>query len=311
MKKMIAAGLALIVAVALVIYLAFPELILEWGLNRERKAAGLHEKNIRVDDHEIVYLEGGPGEKETILMVHGFAANKDNWTRFAKYITPNYHVIALDLPGFGNSTYLEDAAYGMTDQARRLDRFVNALGLKKFHIIGNSMGGHISARYAINFPLKVLSLGLFNAAGVQSPEPSDMFKIISQNGKNPLIMESTDDFDRLLEFVFVKTPYIPGFVKKLLIKEAQKHRTGNQRIFQGIRAEGAGLEPDLPKIDVPTLVLWGDRDRILHVSSVQVLAKGLPKCSTVIMKDCGHIPMVERPDESAGHYKKFLIENRP
>lgn len=310
MKKKIAAGLALIVVLAVVVYLVFPELLLEWGLNRERRAAGLIEKSIRVDDHEIAYLEGGPGDKDTILMVHGFAANKDNWTRFAKYIPSNYHLIAPDLPGFGNSTYLEDADYGMTDQARRLDRFVNALGLKKFHIIGNSMGGHISARYAINFPGKVLSLGLFNSSGVQSPEPSDVFKIISHGGKNPLIMESTDDFDRLAEFVFVKPPYIPGFVKKLLIKEGRKHSAGNQRIFKDIRAEAASLEPDLPKINVPTLVLWGDRDRILHVSSVQVLAKGLPNCKTVIMKDCGHIPMVERPDETAGHYHDFLEENR-
>ncbi len=127
-------------------------------------------------------------------MVHGFSANKDNWTRFCKFITPNYHAVALDLPGFGGSTYLENESYGIIEQANRLDQFANAAGLKKFHIVGNSMGGNISARYSIMFPEKVLTLGLFDSRRFNIvPYPSEMRTRLSKGEPNPLIAGSTED----------------------------------------------------------------------------------------------------------------------
>lgn len=304
MKKKIVALVAIIAALAVVAYFVLPGLMVKWGRESERKASGLQEKSIRCDDHEIVYLEGGKGEP--ILMVHGFAANKDNWTRFAKFAVPAYHVVALDLPGFGDSTCLENASYSISDQAKRLAQFANSVGLKKFHIVGNSMGGHIAGRYAVMFPETVLTLGLFDAAGVKSPVPSEMAKRLSKGEPNPLVAGSVDEFDRLLEFVFLKPPEVPGFAKKLLVQEAVKHKPSNERIFKQLSADTGALEPDLPKIKARTLVLWGDHDRVLDVSSVQVLEKGLPNCTTAIMKDCGHLPMIERPQEAAEHYLAFL-----
>jgi abhydrolase domain-containing protein 6 len=98
-------------------YFLLPGLLVKWSADSERKAAGLQQKKVRVEDHEIAYLDGGYGE--TILMLHGFGANKDNWTRFAKFISPSYHVVALDLPGFGESTCLDDVSYTIANQAWR------------------------------------------------------------------------------------------------------------------------------------------------------------------------------------------------
>ncbi len=100
--------LAIVSALGVLIYYIGPGLIAKWAMNSERRSAGLHEKILLVGDHEIIYLEGGKGE--LILMVHGFSANKDNWTAFAKYITPAYRVVAMDLPGFGDSTYVKNAS---------------------------------------------------------------------------------------------------------------------------------------------------------------------------------------------------------
>ncbi|MEW6531068.1 MAG: alpha/beta hydrolase [Thermodesulfobacteriota bacterium] len=304
MKKKVTVILAVAAGLAVALYFVLPGLAVKWVRQSERKSAGLEEKNVRVGDHEIVYLEGGQGE--TILMVHGFTANKDNWTRFAKSITPAYHVVALDLPGFGDSTYLEQASYSVMDQAKRLDQFVNAIDLKKFHIVGNSMGGHIAGRYAVMFPDKVITLGLFNASGVTSPEQSELAKMLAKGDPNPLIVGSAEDFDRMLKFVFVTPPVVPGFAKKVLVDQAVRHRAGNQRISKEGAAERAALEPDLPKIKARTFVLWGDKDRLLDVSSVKPFEKGLANCATVIMKDCGHVPMIERPEEAAKHYLTFL-----
>jgi pimeloyl-ACP methyl ester carboxylesterase len=303
-KKKVMVILAVAAVLAVALYFVLPGLAVKWARQSDRKAAGLEEKKVRIGDHEIVYLEGGQGE--AILMVHGFTANKDNWTRFAKLITPGYHVVALDLPGFGDSTYLGLALYSVVDQAKRLDRFVNAIGLKKFHIVGNSMGGHIAGRYAVMFPEKVITLGLFNAAGVTSPEQSQLAKMPAKGEPNPLIVGSVEEFDRMLKFVFVTPPVVPGFAKNVLVDQALMHRAGNQRIAKQGAAERGALELDLPKIKARTFVLWGDQDRLLDVSCVKTFEKGLASCATVIMKDCGHVPMLERPEEAAKHYMAFL-----
>jgi pimeloyl-ACP methyl ester carboxylesterase len=257
-----------------------------------------------VGDHTVVYLEGGEGE--TILLVHGFGANKDNWNRLAKYLTPSFHVVAVDLPGFGESTKIQDASYTIDAQAERLDNTAKALSLKSFHVAGNSMGGNIAGRYAVRFPDKVLTLGLFNTAGVpHCPEKSEMAQLM-ERGENPLLIETPEDFDAMIEFTFVKPPWFPGIVKKMMAHEWTQSRAFKEKVFLEIMAEESSLVPDLPKIWTRTLILWGDRDRLLDVSCTEVLAKGLPSSTTVIMKDCGHVPMMERPEETAQHYLDFL-----
>jgi pimeloyl-ACP methyl ester carboxylesterase len=298
-------GLVLVLAAGgLAAWWFLPGYLLEWGIDRERTASRLTRKTITVDDHQIAYLEGGQGE--TIVLVHGFGGNKDNWTRFARHLTLHARVIALDLPGFGESTYLPEASYDYPDQARRLDRFVQALGLARFHLAGNSMGGNISGRYAVLYPDKVVTLGLFNAGGVRSPKLSELEQRIAQGQPNPLIVNSPEDLDRLLAFIFVKPPYIPGFARKLLVEEGRRHHESNQRIFKEISADRFGLEPDLGRIRARTLVLWGDTDRLIDVSAVPIFAAGIPGAKTVVLKECGHAPMVERPEETAGEYLAFL-----
>lgn len=304
MKRILLVLLAIVLALAVLSYFFGPGLVAKWARNSERKAAGLQEKSTRVEDHEIVYLEGGHGEP--ILMVHGFSVDKDNWTPFAKFMTPDYRVLAPDLPGFGDSSHLENASYGIADQTRMLDKLVEAVGLPKFHIVGSSMGGHIAARYAIMHPAKVLTLGLIASGGVKSPVPSELATRLSKGERNPLIPTSVDEFDFLLKFVFVVPPEIPGFAKKFFLDEALKHKAGNERILKQVVTELEALEPDLGKVKARTFVLWGDTDRCLDVSCVPVLQKGVPDCTAVIMKACGHVPMLERPNEAAAHYLAFL-----
>jgi len=90
------------------------------------------------------------------------------------------------------------------------------------------------------------------------------------------------------------------------VAEAQRHKSSNERIFKQISSEQEAREHDLPWINVHTLVLWGDQTRVLDVSSVQVFNKGLPNSTSVIMKNCGHLPMIEKPQKAAEHYLAFL-----
>ena len=308
MKRTVLSGVLtavlLLLIVPVIIYFAFPEALVSLANDMERRAAGLSQKSITVGSHDIAYLEGGEGE--AILLLHGFSADKGNWTRFSKYLTPEFHVVAIDLPGFGESTKNEAESYTIADQVKRVDSIVKSLGLEKFHLAGNSMGGSISGKYTASFPGKVMSLGLFNSGGVQAcPEQSEFLRRL-EKGENALLVENPEDFDRVLEFVFVKPPWIPRPIKTYLARQAVSSREFNDKIFREIREENYDMRSELPKIKVETLILWGDTDRLIDVSCTKVLEEGLPNSTTVIMKNCGHIPMIERPEEAAGHYLAFL-----
>jgi pimeloyl-ACP methyl ester carboxylesterase len=268
----------------------------------ERGLAGLQEKSVQVGDHRIAYLEGGKGPD--VLLIHGFGADKDNWDRFAKRLTGSFHVIAPDVPGFGDSSKIRGAKYDQPTQVKRMHEFARAVGLKKFHIAGNSMGGLISGLYAASYPEDVLTLGLFDPGGVKDREESGIAREFAAN-RNPLVANTTEEYDRMLAFMFVDPPLIPFWVKPWLVEQAARAHEFNLYILPQARP-GDRLERVMGKIKAKTLVLWGDRDNIFPVSSAAVLGKGIRNSTVVIMKDCGHVPMLERPAEAAEHYLKLI-----
>src|SRR5450759_907549 len=102
-KKAIFLTIAVVVViVAAILYFAAPSYLYNKAIADLRKDAKLTIKSVNIPDFKIVYAEGGAGD--TIIMLHGFGGNKDNWPRFAKFFTPNYRVIIPDLPGFGDSS---------------------------------------------------------------------------------------------------------------------------------------------------------------------------------------------------------------
>lgn len=279
--------------------------IFDIAISVERSFANLEEKRIKLEEHEWVYLEANAGEgKETVLLVHGFAAEKDNWTRMADSLE-DYHVIAPDLPGHGESSFNGDLFYGYDVQSLRLARFVDALGLEQFHIVGNSMGGAISALYAYRHPHRVLSLGLIDAVGFYGDEPSDLEMVLEKNEDNPLIVESIDDFDRLIEYAMHQPPFMPWPAKSVLTRKAMKRTQANKHIFTHIRKEAEaakyadGFVHVFEQLNMPTLVLWGEEDRVLDVSSVDKFFEHTPHVEVNVLMDIGHAPMLEVPQQTA------------
>jgi len=102
--------------------------------------------------------------------------------------------------------------------------------------------------------------------------------------------------------------YVRGFakIKKLLFKTYSANRQFYEKEGKEIFPDSSALEKDLPNIKTPTLILWGDQDKIVDISSVPIFEKGLKNHKTVIIKDCGHVPMVEKPQETATYYIDFL-----
>lgn len=304
MKKLLAGLVTLLAAVAATLYFYPPALMASARLV-ETHLAGLSSQVVTAGELDFAYYDGGPKLGETIVMVHGFGADKDNWLRMARHFSGRYHVVVPDLPGFGESSR-PAGSYDVGTQAERLADFIQALGVGKVHLVGNSMGGHIVALYAARYPDRVRSLALFDNAGVTAPHKSELFDLLEQGRPNPLVVTRVSDYDRLMDFVFVDPPILPAPLKRYLADRAIANQAHYEAVFQQLVQRYIPLEPELPKIQAPTLLLWGDKDRVLDVSSLDVMKPLIPHTSTVVMKDCGHAPMIERPAETARHYQAFL-----
>ncbi len=268
-----------------------------------RRSLGFSRHELAIGKHRLAYLQGGKGP--TLVLLHGFGGSKENWSRLCAYLSADYHVVVPDLPGFGESSRLWEESYDVDNQVERLHTLFADLKLGAFHLAGNSMGGLIACAYAVRYPDEVLSLTLIDAAGVISAKASEMVELLRQ-GKNPLIVESPSDYDRLLSFLCSRPPALPGLIKAAMSKEAVRHRTFNEKVFKDLG--WVKLEPVLPQVRCPVLVVWGDQDRVFDVSCAAVFEQGLNNARTAILHECGHMPMFERPEETAGYLREFLAQ---
>ena len=280
----------------------FPVRFAEAAMNAERSAAGLQRREIDIPGFKVVYLEGGQGQP--LLLLHGFGADKDNWTRVAHYLTPRFHVYAIDLPGYGESTKPSPEQSRIADQVSYVSQIAAALGLDRFDLGGNSMGGWIAGAYAAAHPEQVGSLWLLAPAGVSTAQDSDLVKIVKSGGHVPLIARTPAEYGELLDFVFVHRPFVPHAVITVLAQHANENYDFNQKVFARL-VKDAPLEPQVKNLSTPALIVWGDHDRALHYSGAEVLHRLMPNSQVIIMPDMGHLPMLEAPAQSAADYIKF------
>jgi len=269
----------------------------------ERLMSGVHRRSIQVDDHKIVYSEGGRGD--TVLLLHGFGASGDGWNRCAASLTRKYHVVAPDLPGWGASTRLEHASYAYPAQLDRLHRLIQGLKLDSFHLMGHSMGGFLAAAYAARFPGQVMTLGLLAPAGMAEPQPGDLAQCV-EKGDNWLVASSPAAFNRLLDNLFVRRPYIPSPVVKYLAQLAARNSAKSAKIFEDLRQNQPPLIERLPQIQAPALIVWGDQDRVIHVSCADLFLANIKRADLVILPQCGHMPLTEKVSSWIKLYLAFL-----
>ncbi len=295
------AAVLFVVGAVCFVYLA-PESATRLFLTLERKQAGLDRKEIDLPDGtHYAYLEGGQGEP--LMLLHGFGANKDTFDRVAKFLTPKYRVIVPDHVGFGESARPSNADYSPAAQAERLHTFAKALGITDIHLGGSSMGGQIAMSYAVQFKAEVKSLWLIDTAGIWSAPASELRKTIEETGRNPLLIRTEDEFADLFPWVMAEPPFIPRPIMNVLAQERIRNFDLEQRIFNQIASDS--LEERIRGFESPTLIVWGDKDRTINVATADVLHSLLPRSQVVIMPGIGHVPVIERPHQSADDYLRF------
>jgi len=308
------------VATALVLgtvglYYGAPSLFKEPLLSANRHLSGLEEKTADAAMHTIHYLDNGTPQNPAsvhssdtpIVLLHGIFAEKDHWVDFARPLTGQYRVIAPDIPGFGESTRRDDQPYDYAAHVTRLAAFLDALGLARVHLAGNSMGGTIAALFALRYPERVASVAFIGAPhGIRSPQPSTMDRLIDA-GQRPLVAHDATAFKAMMELVFEKRPLLPYPILHASEQDALRNAASNTRLWDAQLKDRYLLEQHLGHLQQhPTLVLWGDSDRVFDRSGLQTVQKLLPQAHIAALPGIGHLPMMEAPADTAQRYARFL-----
>jgi pimeloyl-ACP methyl ester carboxylesterase len=286
-------------------FLMPPAALLDVVARLERGRAGLVAKTVDVGGHAVAYLDGGSDAGTPLLLVHGSSGDKDNWNRVARFLTPHRRVIAVDLPGFGDSARWPAHGLGLPDQVAALAAIIDALGFRQVHLGGSSMGGRLVALYAAAYPHRLRSLWLLAPGGVLSAVPSDLQRHLQAGGDNPLFIRSHAAYDAYLRWLMPAPPRIPAPLKRAMADRALRKADFHRSVFDAAATETVSLERSVDGLTVPTRIVWGERDRIWHVSGAARLAAHLARASVLLLPG-GHVPMIEFGKAVAADYLAFL-----
>ncbi len=264
----------------------------------------------------IVYLEKGNGSP--IVLLHGIGADKTNFLLVGWLLARNYRVVIPDLPGFGDSDRPESASYSVDAQVGRLHSFVRLLGIRRFALGGNSMGGFIAGAYAAQYSADVSLLWLLSPAGVTRARKTELLQAIEAGQRPPIFARTSDEMRSLLHFAMVKPPFVPAFLLRGLAADQAERYEHHLRVTQQLLS-GEGLDERLERAPFagPTLIVWGREDRAVDVSGADVLSALLPQYQVQRLDNVGHVPQLEAPRTVSREFENFAssfldaVDNKP
>lgn len=244
-----------------------------------------------VDGLRIRYAGRGTATGVPVLFLHGFGGDLDNWLFNLDAVSEKAQVIALDLPGHGQSTVRLPGA-GIGALAGFVARFMEVLGIERAHLVGHSMGAAIAAQLALDDPQRVASVALIAAAGL-GPE------IDAGYTEDFVAASSRRELKRVLEQLFAN----PELVSRQMVDDVLKYKRldgvtellralGRALFSGGQQAEQPGLR--LGQAGKPVLVIWGREDRIIPAHH----AGAAPPGATVeVLDGAGHLVQMERAND--------------
>jgi pimeloyl-ACP methyl ester carboxylesterase len=280
-----------------------------------------HQRWVTVDGRPVNVIELGAERSEasqTLVFIHGLSGSWPNWLEQLPVFAAEHRVIALDLPGFGHSP-MPAGDISISGYARLLDHLFDELEIDAAAVVGNSMGGFIGAELAIAFPQRVERLVLVSAAGLSTyndPRTARAMPTLRRleriTAASAAWVASKSDAvalrPRLREAALNLVMAHPNRLPAALAAE-QIRGAGTPGFLQGLEAViDYHVRERLPEIACPTLIVWGDRDRLISVRDADVFAELIPNSRKVIFEDTGHMAMLERPAAFNELLEGFLSE---
>lgn len=260
-----------------------------------------------VDGILVHYTDEGEGTP--IILLHGTGASLHTWDLWAEKLKENYRVLRITLPGFGLSGPRLDKRYEIKDYVNLLDSFVELVGIEKFYLVGNSLGGSIAWLYTSFYDEKIKKLILINSSGFEMVEIPFVIRIARNNFLNFLVKKTSAKF--LIKKSLKEVYYDDKLISKSTIDRYYKLnlREGNRQAFvDRALINYVDYTSRLKKIKSPTLILWGENDEWINVKYAQKFKSMIKDSRVSIMNRTGHIPMEEKPYESLKIMQDFLMD---
>lgn len=262
------------------------------------------------DGLRVHYRDEGRRDGPTLVLLHGYSASLQVWEPWVKALADDYRVITLDLPGHGLTRADQGYAAGREGYETVVDRVTTRLGAKRFTLGGNSMGGGVAWGYAIDHPDRIDGLVLIDAAGWPSDGKNQamIFKIL-QRPWGRVLLKNIDT--RPLIRQGLQAAYLePRLVTPELIDRYVElaRAPGHRDILLGLQAgpRRVATPEQLSPIKAPTLVMFGQQDKLIPAADGQRFAAAIPGSTLILYPDVGHVPMEQIPDRSVRDLKGWL-----
>jgi pimeloyl-ACP methyl ester carboxylesterase len=265
---------------------------------------------VELDGMQVHFREEGEGFP--IVLVHGTAASLHTWDDWTKELTKNYRVIRMDLPAFGLTGPNATRDYSIASYVKFLNDFLVTQQIDSFHLAGNSLGGNIAWNYALEHPQKVDKLILIDASGIPLGDTTPwIFKMARTPVLNKGFLYYTPKFliEKNLKEVYEDDSKI---TEELLTRyHKMAIREGNRQAFVD-RAQLDSKEDSITTIERlrtlqhETLLIWGAKDTWIPLSHGKAMDVNIPNSQLKVLKNSGHVPMEENPEESVRILKTFL-----
>jgi abhydrolase domain-containing protein 6 len=282
-----------------------PQWFLAAEFERQRLFAGASAHSAEIDGQIWRYLEAGDGPP--LVLLHGFTGSKENWLPVMAALAREHRVLAPDLPGWGYFGGEPVAPpYGYSADARRLARFIQTMAPDRHvGLVGHSMGGGIAALFAAQFPGALDRLVLMSAAGVAF---DNAFARAVQAGDHPFGVADRAALQRFMGLVFADPPWVPWPVDRAMVQHRQSRIAFEREVLAAISSGPDAAAPGAmaSEIGVPTLLLWCRDDQVVDLASAAVSAAAIDDTRRVVLEGCGHMPMMERPQDTAQALLDFL-----
>jgi len=263
----------------------------------------------------LAYRERGQGEP--VLLIHGFGANAYTWRHIEPELAQTHHVIAVDLKGFGQSEKPLDRRYSVLDQAKLIEAFMDQKRLRDVTIVGHSLGGGVALVLALQ-DIDAKRRRIKRLALIDSIAYAQKIPIAFSVLRAPVIGPMSNflipkEFQARAALTIAYHDDTKFNDRDVAEYAAPLHEKGSQHAMiysaRQIMPENIDdLSSRYPTIDIPALVLWCDRDKVVRSHIGWRLHKDLPRSTFKVIHDCGHIPQEERPHETAEILKAFIAE---
>ena len=247
--------------------------------------------------HYEVFGRGRP-----VILLHGWLGSWGLWQETMAYLGTSYRTYAMDFWGFGESGKKRET-YAVSDFVSLVDQFMEQLGIVHAPLVGHSMGGTVSLAVAVRFPHRVSKVVVVGSPVVGS----SLAPLLKLAGIRPiafLLFNMMPVFRagmRLYSPFICRDPRFPDMMDRDL------SRTTLESFLISIASlRRTDLRPDLPKVKVPALGIYGDRDVIVHPRQWQPMLKGIPHARIERLPQEGHFPMFEEPTSFGQKLKSFL-----